>query len=99
MAKRPQKGDYEERVVAKTKPVRNLVSRSRAGISTVPSSMASSSPGIFGPEDREVTLKASVGQPVVQNQEKDFTKGDTMTVSQVWHSDASSMASTGAPVA
>ena len=34
MAKRPQEGDYDERVVAKSNPVRHLVSRSRAGSST-----------------------------------------------------------------
>ena len=49
MAKRPQEGDYEERVVAKSKPVRNLVSINRAGSSTVPSSTASSSPVNFVP--------------------------------------------------
>ena len=38
MAKRPQEGDYKERVVAKSKPVRNLVSRSHAGSPTAPSS-------------------------------------------------------------
>ena len=31
MAKRPQEGDYDERVVAKSKPVRNFVPGSRAG--------------------------------------------------------------------
>ena len=60
----------KKRIVDKSKPVRNLVSRSRAGISTVPSSTASSSPGIFGLEDREVSFKASMEQPVVQHQEK-----------------------------
>ena len=90
----------KKRIVDKSKPVRNLVSRSRAGISTVPSSTASSSPGIFGLEDREVSFKASMEQPVVQHsKKKDLTKGDTMTYSQVWHSDPSSMAGMGAPVA
>ena len=82
MAKRPQEGYCEERVVAKSKPVRNLVSKSRAGISTVPSSMASS----------------SLGESVALNQETDLTKCDAVTDSQVRHSGASSMASTGQPV-
>ena len=70
MAKRPQEGDYEEWVVAKSKPVRTLVSKRCAGISTVPSSTASFSPGKFGPEDHEVIIKASTEHPVAQNQEK-----------------------------
>ena len=37
MAKRQQEGDYDERVVAKSKPVRNLVSRSCAVPWTTPS--------------------------------------------------------------
>ena len=98
MAKRPQEGDCEERVVAKSKPVRNLVSKSRAGISTVPSSMASSSVGNFRPEGHEVSLNASTGESVALNQETDLTKCDAMTDSQVRHSGASSMASTGQPV-
>ena len=99
MAKRPQEGDYDESVGAKSKPVRNLVSRSRAGISTVLSSTSSSSQANVGPEDHEVSFKACTGSSVVQNQEKNFAKGDTMANSQMRHSDASSMASTGPPVA
>ena len=57
MAKRPQEGDCEERVAAKSKPVRNLVSRSRAGISTVPST-ASASLGNFEPKGHEVRFEA-----------------------------------------
>ena len=62
MAKRPQEGDFEERVVAKSKNVRNFVSRSCAGTSTVPSSTASSTQGNFGPEDHEVSLKVCMGR-------------------------------------
>ena len=46
ISKRSQESDCEERVVAKSRPVRNLVSRIRAWISIVPSSTASSSAGI-----------------------------------------------------
>ena len=99
MAKRPQEGDYEERVVAKSKSVRKLVSISHAGFSTVPSSTASSSPEDVGLEDHEVIVTACTGQPVSQNQESDPTKVDTMMNSQVWQTDASSMGSTEAPVA
>ena len=95
MAKRPQEGDYEERVVAKSKPVRNFVPRSRAGTSTVPSSTASSSRGNFGPKDHEVSFEARTVRLVAQNAQKDITKSDTMEDSQVTHSDVSSMASTG----
>ena len=41
MTKRQEEGDYDERVVAKSKPVRNLVLRSCAGPSTVRSSTVS----------------------------------------------------------
>ena len=99
MAKRPQEGDYEERVVDKSEPVRNLVSRSRAGTPTVPPSTASSSPANFGPKDHEVSFEARTVRPVAQDTQKDLTKSETMDDSQVRHSDASSMASTGGPVA
>ena len=54
---------------------------------------------MFGLEDHEVSLKASMVQPVVQNSRKDLTKGDTMTDSQVafrckfdgWHGGTRSM--------
>ena len=62
MAKRPQEGDYEERVVAKSKPIRNLVSIIRTGSSTVPSSTASSSPRNFVPKDHEVRFKEKHGE-------------------------------------
>ena len=100
MAKRPQEGDYEERVVAKSKQVRIFLPRSRAGTSTVPSSTASSSPGIFGLEDPKVSFKARTVRLVAQYAKKDLAKSDTMDDSQVTHSDASSMASKGGgPVA
>ena len=81
--------------VAKSKPVRNFVPRSRAGTSTVPSSTASSSPGIFGLEDPKVSSEARTVRLVAQYAQKDTTKSDTMEDSQVTHSDVSSMASTG----
>ena len=98
MSKRLQEGDCEERIAAKSRSVRNLVSRSRAGISTVPSSTASSSPVNFGSESHDVGLKASTGRLVAKHQKSEPTKGDTMWNSQEWHTDARSMASTGEPV-
>ena len=44
VAKRRQEGDYDESVVARSKPVRNLVSKSCAGPSTTPSSTVSLKP-------------------------------------------------------
>ena len=48
LAKRQQGGDHDERVVAESKPVRNLVSRSRLVPSTTPSSTVSSNRGNSG---------------------------------------------------
>ena len=98
MAKRPQEGDYEERVVAKSKPVRKLVSIRRTGSSTVPSSTASSSPENFVPKDHDVTFKRSTEKPVEQSKQRNLTKSDAVEDSQVRYDDANSMASTGAPV-
>ena len=84
---------------AKLKPVRNLVSTSRAGSSTVPPSMVLSSPRKFGSKDHEMRFEANTGQLVVQNSQRDLIKGDTMASSQVRHWDARSEASTGSPVA
>ena len=103
MAKRPQEGDYDEKVVAKLKPARNLVSRSRAGLSTVPSSKVSSSSGNFGPKDHEMRLEAHTVQSVVQNLLKEprqeWDDDEFMTNFQVRHLDARSMVSTGSLVA
>ena len=99
MAKKPQEGDYDERVVAKSKPVENMVSRSRAGTSTMPSSRVSSSPRKFGYKDHEMRFEANTEQPVVENSQQDLMKGDTMTNSQVRHLDARSKATTGSPMA
>ena len=94
MSKRLQEGDCEERIAAKSKPVRNLVSRSRAGSSTVPISTASATPGIFRSESRELHLEASTVKPVAKNQKSEPNEGDRMWNSQERHTDAKSMAST-----
>ena len=94
-----QQGDYDEGVVAKANSVRIVVWRSRAGLSTVPSSTVSSSPENFGSEDQEMRFEANTVQPVVENSEKDLTKSDTKTNSQGWHLDARSKAGTGSLVA
>ena len=65
IVKRPLEGDYEERVVAKSKPVRHLVSIRRAGSSTVPSSTASN----FVPKDHEVRFKEGAERPAAKNKE------------------------------
>ena len=49
---------------AKSRPVRNLVSRSRAGISTVTLSTASASSGNVGSESHDLDLEASTAKPV-----------------------------------
>ena len=99
MAKGQQEGDYDEGVVAKANPVRNVVWRSRAGLSTVSSSTVSSSPENFGSKDQEMRFEANTVQPVVENSEKYRTKSDTMTNSQGRHLDARSKAGTGSLVA
>ena len=84
-----------KKIAPKSRPVRNLVSRSHAGISTVLSSTGSSTPENFGSEIH-VGLKASTGRPIAKRQN---SEGDTMWNSQEWHTDARSMASTEKPVA
>ena len=58
MARRQKEGDHVERVDAKSKPVRKLVSIRRTSSSTVPSSTSSSSPVNFVPNDNEVRIHA-----------------------------------------
>ena len=70
MAKGSQEGDYDERVVAISKPVRNLVSRSCAGPSTTPTSTVSSSPVKFGSKDHEMRFEVRTGQPVANDSQK-----------------------------
>ena len=98
MAKRPQEGDYDERFVAKSKPVRNVEKRSRAGPSTTPSSTVSSGPRKFGSKDREMRFEANTGQLAVENSQEDLIKGDTVTNSQVRHLSTRSKTSTGSPM-
>ena len=74
---RQQEGDYDERVVAKSKPVRNLVSRSHAEPSTTSLSMASSSLEKVGSKDHEIRFgKAKTEQLVVKIHTK--TSGKVM---------------------
>ena len=51
-AKRPKEGDYDE-IVAKSKPVRKLVSRSCVEPLATPFSTVFSRPGNFGYEDHD----------------------------------------------
>ena len=64
MLKRMQQGTREERVVAKSKPTLNLVSRSAASSPTAPSSSASRRPGILRAVSQQGSnLTASAGKP------------------------------------
>ena len=56
MSKRQQEGDYDESVVAKPMPDRNLVSMSCVGPSMTASSTVTSSPVKFGSGDHEMSL-------------------------------------------
>ena len=58
MSKRMQQGTGEERIVAKSKPTLNLVSRSAASSPTAPSSSASSRPGSEHPSQQGSNLIA-----------------------------------------
>ena len=79
MSKRMQQGTGEERIVAKSKPTLNLVSRFAASSPTAPSSSASSRPGIHrAPSQQGSNL---IDQPLgVQN--------DAASIYQVWLTDA-----------
>ena len=74
MAKRQQEGDYDERVVAKSKPVRNLVSRSCAGPSTTPSSTVSSNPEKFRSKDHEMRFETRTGKPSSKDPQENLIK-------------------------
>ena len=94
IAKRPQESAYDESVLAKSKPVRNLAWRSRAWLSTVPSSTVLTRHWNLGSGDHEMRCEANTVQPVVQNSQRDLAKGGTMKNAQVRHSDARSKART-----
>ena len=98
MAKRQQEGDYDERVVAKSKPVRNMVSRSCAVPSTTPSSTVSSSPAIFGSKDHEMRFETRTGRHRSANQQESLIKRDRVTNSQERHQDIRSRATLRSPL-
>ena len=98
VAKRQQEGDYDARVVPNSKSVRNLLSRSCAGPSTTPSSMASSSLGIFGSEDHEMRFETTV-RPSSNNQEESLIEHHQETNSQERHLDIRSRATPRSPCA
>ena len=91
LAKRQQGGDYDERVVAESKPVGNLVSRSCAGPSTTPSSTVSSIPVKFGSNDHEMRLESRAGKPSSNDPQENLIKRDRVTESR-------SRATTGSPM-
>ena len=97
MAKR-QEGDYDERVVAKSKPIRNWISRSCAGPSTTPSSTVSSSPVTFGSKDHEMRFETGTGKPSSNIQQEGVKKRDRVTNSQERHEEPRSRATTVSPM-
>ena len=96
--KRQQEGDHDERVVAKSKPVRNLVSRSCAGPSTTPSSTVFSSPGTLGTKDHEMRFETRTVKPSSNNQQESIYKRDRVTNSQERCEEARSRGTTGSPM-
>ena len=86
MAKRQQEGGYDEIVVAKSKPVRNLVSRSCCG--TINDAIFD---GIF--MSRETRNK-----PSSNNQQENLIKRDRVTNSQERHEETRSRATTGSSI-
>ena len=81
-----QKGTGEERIVAKSKPTLNLVSRHAASPLTAPSSSASSRPGILrAPSQQDSNLTAQcAGEPCAGGS----NQNDSASSSQVWLTDA-----------
>ena len=62
--KRTQEGNGEERLAARSRPMMNLVSKTEAGSSTVPSSSASNSLGSLKATSHCLVLIASAERPV-----------------------------------
>ena len=87
-----------KRVVAKSKPIRNLVSRSCAGPSTTPSSTVFSSPETFGTKDHEMRFETRTEKPSSNNQQESIIKRDRVTNSQERFEEARSRSTTGSPM-
>ena len=93
MAKR-QEGDFDERVVAKSKPDRNLASRGCAGPSTTVSSTVSSSRGHSDWKITKLGLKLiRTEKPSYNNQPENLSERDRGR-----HEETSSRATTGSPM-
>ena len=92
MAKRQQEGDYDERVVAKSKPVRNWVS---VGGQTT---WVSSTLGKFGSKDHEMRFETRTEKHRSNNQQENLIKRDRVTNSQERHEEARSRTTTGSPM-
>ena len=82
MSKRMQQGTGEERIVAKSKPTLNLVSRSAASSLAAPSSSASSRPGILRAPSQEGSNPTAqrAGKPAAGGS----NQNDAASSSQVW---------------
>ena len=98
IAKRQHEGDYDERVVAKSKSVINLVSGSCAEPSTTPSSTVSSSLGIFGSEDHEIRYETRTVRPSSNHQKESLIEHDRVTNSQERHQDIRSRTTPRSPM-
>ena len=98
MSKSTQQENGEERIAAKSKPMRYLVSRSRAGSSTVSISTATASPGSLRSNSHILDLIAGAGQPVALCRTSESNEGDKIWNSQEWQTDAISITCTGPPV-
>ena len=80
MAKRMQQGHGEERIVTKSKPTLNQVSKTEASFSCVLSPNASNRAGILrAPGQQGLILQESTGKPVA----RDSTQNDAASSSQV----------------
>ena len=85
MAKRVQQGTGEERIVAKSKPTLNLVSKTEASSSTVLSANASNRPAILrAPSQKGLILLERMEKP----EARDSNQKDAASSSQVWQKDA-----------
>ena len=93
--KRTQARTREERSVAESEPMMNLVSKIVPGSSTAPSSSASSSPGELKATSHCVGLLASTGRLVAE----DSNENDAASKSQVWQTGAKLNASVERPAA
>ena len=83
MSKRIQEGTGAERIVAKSRPTLNLISKTVANSSTAQSSIASNYPGRLKAPSQGLSLPACAGKPAAE----DSNPNDRASSSQVWQVD------------